>query len=358
MAFTNDEMNAVLNYVLNYHIRGDALAQTIQDKPLLKAMKAKMKTFPGGKGKIDGPVKGEFLNSNGAFFKGFKFDDTVTFQNPRAVLRPSYDWCQIHGGITVTFTELMQGGIKVTDTNLGSGTSNFSDAEKVQLTNLLDEKVMDLTESWSRKMNEALWNDGTQDDGKQFPGITAYIQTSNAGVTTGGLARNTYAWWRNRAVTNMNTATSQIVSSTLRTEIRQLRRYGGKPTLWLAGSKFLEALEKEITEKSTIFVTNGNQSGARKIGNYSIELPGIGTIEYDPTLDDLGTIKGDGVDYSKRLYAIDVDQGFQLWAVDGEAERIHTPARPENKMAMYRSLTFAGGTAAFRLNGQGVYSIA
>jgi hypothetical protein len=252
----------------------------------------------------------------------------------------------------------MQGGIKVTDSDKGEGTTNYTEAEKVQLTNLMDEKASDLIESWNRRMNSALWNDGTQDSGKQFPGITAYIVGSNTGVTTGGLARNTYAWWRNRAVLGMNTATDNIISNTLRTEIRQLTRYGGKPTLWLAGSAFLAALEAEITKKTTIFVSNGNQSGARKIGNYSIEIPGIGTIEYDPTLDDLGTIKGDSVDYSKRCYAIDLNQGFQLWAVDGEAERIHHPARPENKFAIYQSMTFAGGTSTFQLNGQGVYSIA
>lgn len=358
MPFSNEEMDAVANYVLNYHLKGDALAQTIQDRPLLKAMKAKQKSFPGGKGKIDGPVKGDFLDSDSAFFKGFKFDDTVTFQNNKAVLRPSYDWSQIHAGLSVTFTELMQGGIQVTDGGMGAGTSNFTGAEKIQLTNLMTEKVMDLTESWARKFNSALWNDGTQDSGKQFPGITAFVVPSNTGVTTGGLARNTYAWWRNRAVTGMNTATDQIISNTLRSEIRQLRRYGGKPDLWLAGSKFLEALEKEITAKTSIFVTDGNQSGARKIGQYTISIPGIGTIEYDPTLDDLGTIKGDSVDYSKRLYAIDTDQGFQLHAVAGESERTHTPARPENKFAIYQSLTFAGGTASFRLNGMGVYSIA
>jgi hypothetical protein len=358
MAFTPDEMNQVANYVLNFHVKGNALAQTIQDKPLLKAIKARKKTFPGGKGKIDAPVKGEYLDSNANFFKGFKYDDTVTFQNPRAVLRPSYDWCQIHGGIQVTGTELMQGGIKVVDFDKGEGTANFTDAEKIQLTNLMTEKAQDLVESWSRKFNTALWNDGTQDSGKQFPGITSYIVPTQTGVTTGGLARNTYPWWRNRAVTGMNTATDQIISTTLRNEIRQLRRYGGKPTLWLAGSKFLEALEKEISAKSTIFLTNGDQTGARKIGQMNIMIPGIGTIEYDPTLDDLGAIKGDSVDYSKRLYAIDVDQGFQLWAVDGEDERVHHPARPENQFVIYQSLTFAGGTGCFQLNGQGVYSIA
>jgi len=358
MPFTTEEMDAVANYVLDFYLRGDPLAQTIQDKPLLKAMKAAQKTFPGGKGKIDGPVKGEFLDSDSAFFKGFKYDDTVTFQNPKSVLRPSYDWSQIHAGLSVTFTELMQGGIKVVDGDKGAGTANYSQAEKVQLVNLMTEKVMDLTESWGRKFNQALWNDGTQDSGKQFPGVTAFIVASNTGVTTGGLARNTYAWWRNCAVTSMNTATDQIISNTLRSEIRQLRRYGGKPNLWLAGSAFLAALEKEITAKTSIFITDGNQSGARKVGNYTIVIPGVGTIDYDPTLDDLGTIKGDGVDYSKRCYAIDTDQGFQLWAVDGESERTHTPARPENKFSIYRSVTFAGGTAAFRLNGMGVYSIA
>lgn len=358
MPFTTDEMNAVANYVLNYQIKGDALAQTIQDKPLLKALWGKKKSFPGGKGKIDTPVKGTFLDSDTDFFKGFKYDDTVTFQNPKNVLRATYDWSQIHAGITVTGTELMQGGIRMTDTNTGKGTSSFTEQEKILLTDLWKEKVDDLMESWNREMNQTLWNDGTQDSGKQFPGITAYIVDSNSGVTTGGLARNTYAWWRNRIKTGLSTTSSgQAISKALRSELRQLKRYGGKPDLWLAGSAFLEALENEITEKSSIFVNAGdNYGGARKVGEYNIVIPGVGTIQYDPTLDDLGTIKGDSVDYSKRCYAIDTS-AINLYHVQGEEMRTHTPSRPENKFAMYQSLTFAGGTCVNRLNGCGLFAI-
>lgn len=346
-------MDAVANHALDYYVKGEAFAQTIQDKPLLAALRAKQKGFAGGKGGISVPVKGAYLDADPAFFKGYSFNDTVTFQNPALGLRAKYNYFEIHGGITITFTELKQGGITVVDSAFGEKTAKAEESEIIELTNLLDDKLDSMAEGWSRKMNQMSWMDGTQDSAKQSPGILAFISDTPTLGTLGGLSRVTYSWWRNRVALGI-VAGSDTLTKKLRSEVRQLRRYGGKPNLILAGSAFIEALEAEVVAKSTY--SESGVSGKRDLASPSLFITGIGEIRYDPTLDDLQGIIGGGVDYSKRCYFIDTDSiGFRV--MNGEDNKIHCPARPETQYAMYRSMTWTGGMIAKRLNSSGVYSI-
>src|SRR3546814_20281278 len=74
----------------------------------------------------------------------------------------------------------------------------------------------------------------------------------------------------------------------LRSEVRQLRRYGGRPTLVLCGSAAIERLEAEIHEKGVYTQTGFINKGATDIGMADISMRGVGTFVYDPTLDALG----------------------------------------------------------------------
>lgn len=346
-------MDAVANNALDYYVKGDAFDQTIQDKPLLSALRAKQKGFAGGKGLISVPVKGVYLDSDSAFFKGYSYNDTVAFQNPALAQRARYGYFEVHGGITITFTELKQAGITVVDSAFGEKTKGVAEQEIIELTNLLDEKLDSMAEGWSRKMNQMSWLDGSQDSGKQSPGILAFVTDTPAVSTTGGLSRVTYSWWRNRASLGI-VAGADVLTQTLRKEFRQLRRYGGKPDLILCGSAFLDALEKEVAAKSTYSMTG--VAGKRDISSPTLFINGIGEFKYDPTLDDLQGIMGGAVDFSKRCYAIDTASiGYRV--MDGEDNKIHCPARPETQYAMYRSMTWTGGMISKRLNSSGVYSI-
>jgi hypothetical protein len=80
-----------------------------------------------------------------------------------------------------------------------------------------------------------------------------------------------------------------------------------------------------------------------------LKLPGGTTIEYDPTLDDLGK--------NKRLYWWD-PRHIYLMKMDGEWDHRFTPARPYNTFVMYKSLTHTGQMCAQQLNASGVYDIA
>ncbi len=353
MPFTQQQMDDVASYALDFYVKGEAFAQTIQEKPLLDAMKKKQKTFPGGKGKISIPVVGEYLDADANFFKGYSFADSVTFQNPNSVKRATYDYAEIHAGITITHTELKQDGIIVLDSAFGQNTSKATEQEEIALTDLLDHKLASMAEGWARKFNQMLWRDGTQDSGKQTAGLLAYILDTPAVGTTGGLNRATYAWWRNRAALGI-VAGGDTLTAKLRSEVRQLRRYGGKPDLILCGSKFLDALEAEVAAKSTYSQTG--VAGKRDLSSPSLSINGIGTFIYDPTLDDLQGILGGGTDYAKRCYFIDTE-AIQLRVMAGEDNKVHAPARPEDKYALYRSMTWTGGSTAKRLNSSGVYSI-
>lgn len=350
MAFTAGELANISASALDYHIKGDAFAQSIQEKPLLSALTKKQKTFPGGKGNITVPVVFDYTTA----IAGFTHNDTVSYANPANTKRASYPWKEIHAGISLTLTELKNDGLSVVDSLNGDSTSKHSERDLVILTNILGAKLKDMTEGWNRSFNSMLWKDGTQ-DAKQVPGIKSLITDDPTTGTVGGFDRSlaAYALWRNRAAVGSNKLTyasgQQVISKYLRNEVRQLTRYGGKPSLILAGSEFIQQLEAEIESKGLYTQQGFIKNGTTDIGIAKIALLGVGEFKYDPTLDDLGE--------SKRCYFID-ESNISLEVMDGEDKKTHSPARPHDQYVLYRAMTWTGGLTARQLNGCGVYEVA
>lgn len=360
MAFTAGELAHIANASLDFYLnKGDTFKQAIQAKPLLKWAEASSKSFPGGKGNISLAVKGDY-GAGGTNDKvvGYTHNDTVSFYTPANIKRANYPWREHHLGLTLTHTELKIDGISITDDGgNGSDMSNHSDREVTVLVNLLQDKLEDFGEQYARTMNALLWGDGVA-DAKALAGMQSIILDSPAVGTTGGLAR-TNTWWRNRAATAAFGAAGgrgAITSSPtnggalitfLQQEYRQLIRFGGKPSKALAGSDFISAMEIEFRANGNYSMTGftGTQDGSMG----QIKLPGGCTIEYDPTLDDLGK--------NKRLYWWDPRQIY-LMKMDGEWDHRFTPARPYNVFVMYKSMTHTGQMVAQQLNGSGVYDIA
>lgn len=348
MAFTPEEIANSANALLDHHVRGPAFSQTIQDKPVLSALKPKSKTFGGGKEYITAPVKGDYTTQ----IQGYTHDDSVTYANPANIKRVQYKWYEIHAGISVTLTELKHDGISVSDSLNSEDTSEHSDRELFVLTGLLQDKIEDMTEGWARSFNEMLWRDGTQDS-KQVPGILSIVTDDPTVGSVGGLSGATYDWWRNRSLVGLSNITSAttnggVLIQTMQKEYRQLRRYGGRPDLWVAGSDLIDAMETELRANGTYtqdgFTSNGKTDG----GMADIRFKGQKVI-YDPTLDDLG--------YSKRLYVLDT-RHLYLNAMEGEDMKTHTPARPAEKYVMFRAMTWTGGMCCDMRNCHGVYEIA
>jgi len=349
MAFSSDELANIANAALDFYIKGPAMSQTIQEKPLLNAMMGKQKNFPGGKGDISFNVKGDYTTE----IEGYTHNDEVSYQNPANLKQASFPWKEVHAGITLTLTELKKDGISVVDSVDGKNTTEHSQRDMTVITGLLQDKLEDMSEGWARSMNLMFWNDGTQ-DAKQVPGIKSIIldEPEAEGAIVGGIDGETVEWWRNRALVGSNAIasdpTTQALTKTLRYEVRQLKRYGGKPTLVLCGSDFLEALESEVFEKGFYTDSGFINRGKNDIGMADISMRGVGDFIYDPTLDDLGE--------SKRAYFIDVSKIYPM-VMEGEDRKLHNPARPHDQYVLYRAMTWTGGLIAKSRNGSAVYEI-
>lgn len=347
MPFTAQELDNIANAALDFYLKGDAIKQSIQERPLYDALKSRQKTFPGGKEFIRANVKGDYTTA----FAGYSHDDTVSYANPANLKQLNYPWKELHAGISLTHTELKNDGISVVDTN-GESVSQHTDREMTAITNLLDDKLDDMAEGSARSFNEILWRDGSQ-SAKVFPGVQSIISLTPTVGTTGGIDRAGNVWWRNRSLVGASKITAsaalQTLSKAMRSEVRQLRRYGGRPSLLMCGSQFIDALELEVSEKGTYTQEGFLKSGSTDIGLADISMRGVGRFVYDPTLDDLG--------YGKFCYAID-PKHLYLDTMDGEDMKKHSPARPPEKYVMYRGVTYTGGLVADQLNCHGVYEVA
>jgi hypothetical protein len=347
MAFTAQELSNISAAALDFYIKGKPLAQTLQDRPLLKAIMSGKKSFPGGQGLIRRNVKGEYTTA----LSGYDGDDVISFKNPANQRQINFPWRELHGGISMTMTELKKDGISVVDSMTGKSTTEHSEAEMTRISSLLEDKMDDMTEGVARSLNSIGWLDGTQDS-KVFPGVTAFLADSPTSGVVAGIDRGTTTWWRNRAITAASggaiaaSTANQTLTTTLRYEVRQLKRYGGRPSLLLAGSGFLQKLEQEVFAKGNYTQTGFQNKGATDIGLADIEMRGVGSFVYDPSLDDLGR--------TNYCYFID-PKHLYLMVMDGEDMKKHNPARPYDQFVIYQGVTWTGALIVDQLNCHGVY---
>lgn len=346
MPFTAQEIENYTNAALDFHMeRGKVFSQTLQDKPLLKALLPKMKDFPGGKENITVRVKGVYSTE----IQGYTGDDEVEYGNPANIRQAYFPWKEIHWGIKITMTELKKDGITVVDSATGKGESYHSDRELTALANLLEDKIEDMKEGGERGLNLMFWRDGTQDS-KLIPGIRSFVVNSPSSATTvGGIDQSLNTWWRNRAslAVDSSTASNLNLVTKLQQEFRQLRRYGSPKHIFPCGSDFLDAFEKELRSKGNFTLEGWAKSGRIDASVADLAFKGV-NLEYDPTLDDEGL--------SKYGFVLDMN-AIKPMVMEGENMKRHNPARPENKYVVYKATTLTAGLVCRQRNTSGVYSI-
>lgn len=348
MFLTATQLENLANQTFDFYIKDKILGQSTQARPLVRILREKQKEFPGGKEFIHGNVQFDYEGG----FMGYEGDDEVTYDNPAAVKQFSFPWKELHDGIQVTHSELKKAGITVVDSAFGENTQNNSKQDIIRITQLFENKLDTMKERQERSFNRICWLDGTQDS-KVFPGVLSILSDDPTTGIVGGIDRAAQSLWRHRTLLGSSkiavSKTNQTLSSTLRTEIRQLTRYGGQPTVALAGSTFLEALDYEVESKGQYTNEGFMKAGSTELGLGKVTMRGLGTFEYDPTLDDLG--------YADRCYVIDPNH-LQLWVMSGQDMKKHTPARPAERYVLYRGVTWTGGMIADMLNCHAVYQVA
>lgn len=347
MSFTLQELENISNATIDFHMdKGKIFSQTIQNKPLLQAFEGMKKTFPGGKDYLTVRVKGEYDDQ----IEGFEADDEVDYSNPADIKMATYQYKRIHKGIKVTYDELQRNGISITDTVTGRSSSVHSDAEEIQLANLLDDKIESMMEGRSRGMNNMFWRDGSTDS-SLCPGITSFILNDPTSATVvGGIDQSSNTWWRNYAQLGISTAspTSSTIAQAMQKAMRQMNKRGNPKFKLFAGSDFLDALETEMRVNGYYTQNGWANKGSIDVSVSDAAFKGV-TVTYDPTLDDESK--------QKYLYALDINSIYPMY-MDGEKNKSHSPARPANKYVLYRAVTDVLGVVCRQRNTSGVLTIA
>jgi hypothetical protein len=352
MAISFSNFNTLANTALDFYVKDQPVGQNIQDKPLLRALNANKKAFPGGQGYVSGPVQGAFASDQAGFFQWYSHTDQVTFVHPDNILRAKYLWREAHAGIVLDFTELKQRGIGVDM----SGNPVRSTNEEVQIVKDWLASVVedDFGESLSRAMWDALWRDGSQ-NAKAVVGITGFLDDDPTQGTVGSLDRATYNWWRHYTDLGIQPSdANQTLKKRLKRGIRQQRRFGGRPDVLLAGSAFIEAAESELEAKGNVTLDGwagkkADIGGPGESPEKSVYIRGVGWIEYEPWLDDHGM--------EKCLFALD-SRHVKLMPMKGQDTMAHKAVRPYDQFVLFKSVTSTLTVSMDQLNCHGKYSIA
>lgn len=344
-AFGTSVAADIANAALDFHVRGKALLQSQQERPLLAWLNSNEKSFIGGKQYVTDPVQGAVMYDTAGFFAGYSEDDQLSFAQAANILRTNYAWKEVHAGFVITHTELKKDGIIVTD---GETSTSDMEASLTRLTGLLENRLADFSESWARAMNEMCWKDGSQDS-KQTPGIQALLLEDPTVGTVGSLAQATYSWWRSRAASGVAVSPeTQSLTKFLRHEALQLSRYGGRPNKAFCGSDAWDALMSEVEKKGT-YTQTGFADKDTDVAIQSISIKGIGRFEYDPTLDTLGL--------SKSIFVLD-SRRVKSRPMQGAKNLTVNPSRPYQYMLMLKSMTHTMALGVTQLNANARYSVA
>lgn len=337
------------NLVLDHYERSKVTMQTNQDKPLVMALNANKKEFAAGKTYISEPIQGTVMSDTPGFLQGYSEDDALNFEQAQNALRAQYPWKEVAASLIISHTELKRDGITISD-NQKESTHSGRDIDI--LTEILENRIEDFSESWDRTFNYMLWQDGSQ-DAKKIPGLFSMLTDTGNQGTLGGQSRATYWWWQQRVLAGNTKITvspsAQTLTRRLRSEVRQLIRYGMKPDQIQCGSQFIDGLELEVQEKGVYTMEGFRDEGKTDVGMAKIRMRGLGVFEYDPTLDDMGL--------SKRAY-IWSSKAIQLRPMAQEDGKMLTPARPYQYMVFLQTKTWTGAMTCKQLNCNGVYEIA
>ena len=340
---TAGDLGAML---LPLYVRGDALIQTTQDKPMLKWWEEHKETFSGGLNfEISDAVQGAVMSDTQSLV-GYSNDDQLSFGQAMNTVRTAFYGKEHNWGLTISWTELKQSGITIDNKQ---AIRNHSEQDLYVLTKLYKNRMADFTESYARLKAKLFFLDGSQDP-KSMPGFKSIITDTFTTGITGGISRSANPWWQTRGNLALNTsAENQSLCRFFQTELRLLKLFGGQPDKAFCGNDFLNALEAEIRAKGQYTMEGFTSKKNNDFGQAEISLKGLGTFTWEPMLDQMGE--------GKRCYILD-SRRIKVRPMQDEDDKTLTPTRPYNYLMFFHNITWTGAMTTTQLNCHGAYALA
>lgn len=334
------QMSALLATTLDYHIRGNAHAANIKNKPLLNDLWNNRKTFSGGVEFITFPYK-EFAGGN---FSGIDTgNDDLEFVDLNNDTRLAYPYFEHFTGLKMTRKQLRRNGIEIGTKNV-KGAKKATQAEKVQLANLLESKYTDFSETWSAGFNALFWGDGSADPLGSYGIRTFIVDDPDAPLTVGQLSNTDYPTWKNFAESPTLSANldEQELIAVLEELIQQLSLHASGRVMKHKG--YLDSISAKRLRAEIRSKNGPNRDTIREVrdeGTQSSFIINGVRFEVDPSMDEFGL--------TRRIYIVDHASIF-LMMQTGDEKRVHDPESPHNKLAFYKGVLSVGNLVADRRN--------
>lgn len=357
MPFTAEQIAYAGKAAIDYYLKNDPIDQINIDRPLIKKMMEKKREYAGG---LQYVVE-QLRYSNDSNFQSYFGDQQVTYNRKRTLQQARYEWGSFHDGFGLNEDELAQNGITMTDDR----DSVPTDAEKVQLTNLLKENNETLKLGFQENFDKMIHLNGDQ-DAEDIPGLDALISLDPDAGTVGGLDASTNEWWRNYA--NPNVTSSDDLAEEMEIAWRACIRVGGQaPDFLLVGSDFLDRYRQEmktdngITRQVILGGSTGNKQAATLDGGIGsgtstgLYFKGLELI-WDPVMEELDATYSPSIDWTKRCYFINTKY-LTLRPIKGHWMIGRKPPRVYDRYVHYWALTAKAAMTTGKRNAHAVLAI-
>lgn len=349
MAFTSEQLSYAGLAAMNHEIRQKPEDLYNTERPLLKLLNGKKKSFPGAKQYIIEKLR----TSNDSNFQWFGPDGQVSYNRKRTLSQAQFAWGSAHDGFGLTEEELLQNYITVTDDRNATPTND----EQKQFVNIITENTETLKLGFNEKFDYQLHLDGTQ-DAEAIPGLDALIATDPTTGTVGGINRATAsnAFWRNRFKIGV-ASTAGLLQQEMEKMWRDCTRLGGgAPDTIIAGTKFIDAYRADLRATNTINVNNTVGGITLDGGVSKLYFKGV-EVQWDPVMDDLQAATGATVNWDKRCYMIN-SKTLKLRPAEGHDMVGRRPPRAYDRYTHYWGVTWRGAMTIVNPSANGVISIA
>ncbi len=359
MPFNTEQLSYAGRHAIDFYLKNDPIDQINTARPLVDRLMREKNPYGGALQYVTEQLRYQ----NDSNFQSYFGDQQVTYNRKRTLQQAKYEWGSFHDGFGLNEDELTQNGIIMTDDR----DAVPSDAEKIQLTNLLSENLETLKLGFQENFDLMLHRDGTASS-TDIVGLDTLVSLTPSSGTIGGIAASN-AWWQNYVELSINTPTVSI-SDRMELAWRACIRYGGSPPNFiLAGADFIDAYRVDAKTEGVGVVRTlnlGDSGGNRAPATIDAGV-GSGTstglffkgveLMWDPVFDVLDTADAPTQAWSKRCYMLNT-RFLKLRPIKGHWMIPRKPPRVYDRYVHYWALTSKAALTTGKRNAHAVLTIA
>lgn len=336
---------------IDYFLAKKPVDQIALERPILKALQGKKKEAPGAKQYVVEQLRARYSSN----FQWFNGSSIVTYNRRQTIEQANFAWRSCHDGFALDEDRLAQNGITVTDDH--SNPSTPTQAEKIQLTNILEEQTEVLRLGFQEQFSYALHSDGTSST-DAITGLDALVSLTPTTGTVGGIDRSVAAnaYWRNNAATGLTTTTTTgTILNSMESSWRSCIRNGGRPDVIVAGSTFIDGY------RSFVLTTFGRMdfgpSNTKRVegGTAVLMFQGV-EVQWSPEFLELDARYAPSTPWEKRAYFLNTNT-ITLRPLAGHDMVSRKPPRAYDRYEYYWGLTWRGALTMNRANANAVLAL-